>query len=46
MRFAYMVRPMNPLLLSCHFANECAQITQGCRYIKYKAFEEDKLAAQ
>lgn len=46
MRFAYMVRPMNPLLLSCHFANEVAQITQGCRYIKYKTFEENKLAAQ
>jgi len=37
MRFAWMVRPMNPLLLACHGANECAQITQGVRYIKWKA---------
>jgi hypothetical protein len=36
MRFALKVKPMNPLLFACHFANECAQLTQGARLIKYR----------
>ena len=35
MRFALKVKPMNPLLFACHFANECAQLGQGARLIKY-----------
>ncbi|XP_051156791.1 mitochondrial pyruvate carrier 1 [Leptopilina boulardi] len=35
MRFAIMVQPRNMLLFSCHFVNECAQLTQGFRFIKY-----------
>ncbi|KAK9305102.1 hypothetical protein QLX08_003782 [Tetragonisca angustula] len=35
MRFALRVEPRNLLLFACHFANEGAQLTQGCRFIKY-----------
>lgn len=35
MRFAIMVKPINPLLFACHFSNECAQLTQGGRLIHY-----------
>ncbi|XP_012060478.1 PREDICTED: mitochondrial pyruvate carrier 1 isoform X2 [Atta cephalotes] len=35
MRFAIKVQPRNMLLFACHFVNEGAQITQGCRFIKY-----------
>ncbi|CAD1477704.1 unnamed protein product, partial [Heterotrigona itama] len=35
MRFALKVEPRNLLLFACHFANEGAQLTQGCRFIKY-----------
>ncbi|XP_026824440.1 mitochondrial pyruvate carrier 1 isoform X2 [Ooceraea biroi] len=35
MRFAIMVQPRNMLLFACHFVNEGAQLTQGCRFIKY-----------
>ncbi|KAL1465890.1 hypothetical protein WDU94_005416 [Cyamophila willieti] len=35
MRFAWKVQPQNMLLFTCHFTNECAQITQGVRFIKY-----------
>ncbi|KAJ0177989.1 hypothetical protein K1T71_006862 [Dendrolimus kikuchii] len=35
MRFAWRVNPRNLLLLSCHFANECAQLVQGARFINY-----------
>ncbi|XP_075199888.1 mitochondrial pyruvate carrier 1 isoform X2 [Anomaloglossus baeobatrachus] len=36
MRFAYKVQPRNWLLFACHFTNECAQLVQGSRLIKYK----------
>ncbi|XP_077487251.1 mitochondrial pyruvate carrier [Amblyomma americanum] len=36
MRFALKVQPRNMLLFACHFTNEAAQITQGCRLIKYE----------
>jgi len=36
MRFALQVKPKNRLLFACHFANECAQLVQLARYIKYK----------
>ncbi|XP_003699449.1 mitochondrial pyruvate carrier [Megachile rotundata] len=35
MRFALKVEPRNLLLFACHFVNEGAQLTQGCRFIKY-----------
>lgn len=35
MRFAVKVQPRNMLLFGCHFVNEGAQITQGCRFINY-----------
>ncbi|XP_077977171.1 mitochondrial pyruvate carrier 1-like [Glandiceps talaboti] len=36
MRFAWKVQPRNLLLLACHFTNETAQITQGCRLIHHE----------
>ncbi|XP_018017286.1 mitochondrial pyruvate carrier 1-like [Hyalella azteca] len=36
MRFAIKVQPRNLLLFACHFTNEAAQITQGCRLINYE----------
>ncbi|KAG9329860.1 hypothetical protein JZ751_028845 [Albula glossodonta] len=36
MRFAYKVQPRNWLLFACHLTNECAQLVQGGRLIKYK----------
>jgi len=36
MRFAYMVQPRNWLLFACHFTNECAQLTQMSRFLKYE----------
>ncbi|CAL1285202.1 unnamed protein product [Larinioides sclopetarius] len=36
MRFAWRVQPRNLLLFACHFTNECAQITQGCRLMKHE----------
>lgn len=35
MRFAWKVQPRNMLLFACHFTNECAQLTQGARFINY-----------
>lgn len=35
MRFAWKVQPQNMLLFGCHFTNECLQVTQGTRFIKY-----------
>ncbi|XP_064596184.1 mitochondrial pyruvate carrier 1-like [Liolophura sinensis] len=38
MRFAIKVQPRNLLLFACHFTNECAQLTQGARFINYHFF--------
>lgn len=35
MRFAWMVRPRNLLLLACHATNEACQLIQAGRYIRY-----------
>ncbi|XP_013196515.1 mitochondrial pyruvate carrier 1 [Amyelois transitella] len=35
MRFAWRVQPRNMLLFACHFTNECAQLTQGARFVNY-----------
>ncbi|CAF4899423.1 mitochondrial pyruvate carrier 1 [Pieris napi] len=35
MRFAWRVQPRNMLLFACHLTNECAQLTQGARFINY-----------
>ena len=40
MRFAYMVTPRNHLLFACHFANECAQLMQGTRYVKWRYLDD------
>ncbi|KAG7213752.1 hypothetical protein KM043_002979 [Ampulex compressa] len=40
MRFAIRVQPRNMLLFACHFVNEGAQITQGCRYIKHNYLDK------
>ncbi|KAF7395799.1 hypothetical protein HZH68_009849 [Vespula germanica] len=36
MRFAMRVQPRNMLLFACHSVNAAAQLTQGCRYLKYR----------
>ncbi|KAL2715775.1 mitochondrial pyruvate carrier 1 [Vespula squamosa] len=36
MRFAMRVHPRNMLLFACHGVNAAAQLTQGCRYLKYR----------
>ncbi|PFH59696.1 hypothetical protein XA68_12019 [Ophiocordyceps unilateralis] len=35
MRYSLAVMPKNYLLFACHFVNECAQLTQGYRYLSY-----------
>lgn len=35
MRYSLAVTPKNYLLFVCHFVNECAQLTQGYRYLSY-----------
>lgn len=44
MRFAVKVQPRNMLLFACHFTNEAAQITQGCRLINYEYLGGSKAA--
>jgi len=39
MRFAWMVKPRNYLLLACHVTNESLQIFQGYRYWTYHRYE-------
>ncbi|XP_073527546.1 mitochondrial pyruvate carrier 1 [Phyllobates terribilis] len=41
MRFAYKVQPRNWLLFACHLTNECAQLVQGSRLIKYKMSKKE-----
>lgn len=45
MRFAWMVKPRNYFLLTCHMANEAAQLTQLGRKINYNMSDEGKLKA-
>lgn len=35
MKYALAVTPKNYLLFGCHIVNECAQLTQGFRFIKF-----------
>ncbi|KAG8583127.1 hypothetical protein GDO81_008289 [Engystomops pustulosus] len=42
MRFAYKVQPRNWLLFACHLTNECAQLVQGTRLIKYKMSKKEE----
>ncbi|KAJ8724245.1 hypothetical protein PYW08_015719 [Mythimna loreyi] len=42
MRFAWRVQPRNMLLFACHFTNECAQLTQGARFINYYYLQDKK----
>ncbi|XP_033102224.1 mitochondrial pyruvate carrier 1-like [Anneissia japonica] len=45
MRFSLMVKPRNMLLFSCHFTNECAQLTQMGRWANYRFFHKDVVPA-
>ncbi|KAF2350244.1 Mitochondrial pyruvate carrier [Trinorchestia longiramus] len=45
MRFAIKVKPQNMLLFACHVTNEIAQITQGCRLVKYEYLGGKEAAA-
>jgi len=38
MRFAWVVKPRNPLLFAVHFVNESAQLYQGYRFVNYYYF--------
>ncbi|KOB76520.1 putative mitochondrial pyruvate carrier 1-like protein, partial [Operophtera brumata] len=42
MRFAWKVQPRNMLLFACHFTNECAQLTQGARFINHNYIQKPK----
>jgi len=44
MRWAIAINPPNYLLLSCHIANEIAQLTQLGRWAKYKFLDNQKPA--
>jgi len=48
MRYSMAVTPQNYLLFGCHFVNECAQLAQGYRYLRYWNYggREKKLAEQ
>jgi hypothetical protein len=35
MRYSLAVTPKNYLLFGCHFINECSQLSQGYRYLKF-----------
>lgn len=35
MRYSLAVSPANYLLFGCHLVNECAQLTQGYRYLSW-----------
>lgn len=39
MRFAWMVKPRNSLLLACHVSNEAVQLGQLARWQKWKSDE-------
>jgi hypothetical protein len=45
MRFAWMVKPRNYLLLSCHASNEVAQLYQLSRRLQWEWSDEGKAAA-
>lgn len=42
MRFAWMVKPRNNLLLACHASNEVAQLIQLGRKLRYNATVDDE----
>ncbi|KAI3656791.1 hypothetical protein MP638_004168, partial [Amoeboaphelidium occidentale] len=42
MRFAWMVKPRNLLLLSCHATNETLQLIQLSRFVKYNYIDNKK----
>ena len=39
MRFSWVVKPRNLLLLAVHATNETCQLIQGYRFIKYHSYE-------
>ena len=45
MRFAWMVRPRNYLLLACHATNEAAQLVQMGRYLNWRSSDAGAAAA-
>ncbi|OIT20859.1 PREDICTED: mitochondrial pyruvate carrier 1-like [Nicotiana attenuata] len=42
MRFAWMVRPRNHLLLACHVSNESVQLYQLSRWLKHQRYLPQK----
>lgn len=47
MRYSLAITPRNYLLFACHFTNECAQLTQGYRYLNYHYWGgKEKLALE
>ncbi|XP_004241545.1 mitochondrial pyruvate carrier 1 [Solanum lycopersicum] len=42
MRFAWMVRPRNYLLLACHASNESVQLYQLSRWLKHQRYLSQK----
>jgi hypothetical protein len=45
MRFAWMVKPRNYLLLVCHASNETAQLYQLQRAVRHRLGEKEEVAA-
>ncbi|XP_015089778.1 mitochondrial pyruvate carrier 1-like isoform X1 [Solanum pennellii] len=45
MRFAWMVRPRNYMLLACHAANESVQLYQISRWLRYRNLQPKEKAA-
>ncbi|KAH0722693.1 hypothetical protein KY285_005214, partial [Solanum tuberosum] len=45
MRFAWMVRPRNHMLLACHAANESVQLYQLSRWLRYRNLQPKEEAA-
>lgn len=45
MRFAWMVKPRNYLLLACHASNETAQLYQLSRAVRHRLGEKEEVAA-
>ncbi|ODQ65825.1 UPF0041-domain-containing protein [Nadsonia fulvescens var. elongata DSM 6958] len=35
MKYSLSITPLNPLLFGCHLVNECAQLTQGARWVNH-----------
>lgn len=45
MRYSLAISPTNYLLFGCHFVNECAQLAQGYRWVKYQLDKKSEAPA-